>query len=192
MIWSDLFPRILPHVPGCPEPLVEDVVRQTAIAFCRETKVWEEQLENVYPVAGITKYALNLPDETSVLSIASAVQGKTSTDEGESLTPTLNVFNALTFDSSMSPDNGPIEVRAILKPSEDSSGMPDRIGYGYDTAIIHGAIASLVVMPKKDWSAPELAGFHQGIYKSELTEARLERAMNGNEAPLRTSIAPLI
>ena len=37
MIWSDLYQEILPHVPGCPEPLIDDALRRTVTKFCRDT-----------------------------------------------------------------------------------------------------------------------------------------------------------
>lgn len=192
MIWSELYNRILVHVPGCPEPTIEDAVRQTAIEFCRESKIWEEQLDSVYPVSGISRYEIGIPEESAVVSLASAIQGKTAIEVGEKYWPSINVFGLLHFESIPDPDKGPLEIRAILRPAEDSTGIPDKIGRDYATALIHGAIAELQSMPNKDWSAPNMVGYHQNIFNSRLSDARLSRATGNSESPIRVTPQPFI
>ncbi|MDF0750281.1 hypothetical protein NLU14_08565 [Marinobacter sp. 71-i] len=190
MIWSDLYQHILPHVPGCPEPLVEDEVRRTAIQFCRETHLWEEELLSVYPVHGVARYQLNLPEETEVLSLASAVQRKDKNKDGTALWPSINVFGLLHFDPPLDPDEGPVEIRAILRPSRSSGGVPDRIGLDYDRALIHGAIASLQSIPGRDWSNPQMVAWHTTKYTDAVTEAWVRRATGHTEKPLRVTPQP--
>lgn len=185
MIWSDLFPRIRIHVPGCPDPIIETILRQRAIQFCRETKIWEETLTAVYPVPTITRYQLDIPAQTQLLSIVSTMQGKTATYPGIELTPTVNVFGLMTFDTEPDPTNGSIEVRAILRPSDDASELPDRIGLDFDTALIHGCVASLQAMPNRDWTNLQAIAYHENIYRDRVSEAYLLRATKGNEEPLR-------
>lgn len=185
MIWSDLYPRIRIHVPGCPDLIIETMLRQVAIEFCRETKIWEETLTAVYPVPGITRYSLDLPEGTKLISIVSTKQGKTDSYDGIDLSPTVNVFGLMTFEDEPDPTNGSIEVRAILQPSETATEIPDRIGLHYDTALIHGCIALLQSMPAKDWTNLQAIAYHENIYNDRLSEAYVERATQGNEQPLR-------
>lgn len=191
MIWSDLYNRIRSHLPGCPDPLIEVHLRETAIRFCRETKIWEETIEEIYPLEGVTRYKLNLPEETRAISLLSAIQGKSESDEGESLWPSINVFGLLTFDEQPPTDKGKIEIRLILRPSDDATGMPDRIGSDYDTALIHGCIATLQSMPKKDWSNPSMVPFHHNIYTARVNDANIDRATGNNEEVLRVKPCPL-
>lgn len=187
MIWSDLFPRIQIHVAGCPEMLIEDMVRQTAIKFCRESKIWEEQLDNLYPVEGVQRYQLILPDESSLLSLASATQGSEEDDDLEEHWPTINVFGLLYFPTVPSAENGPIAIRAILRPSDTATGVLDRIGLDYDLALIHGTIAALQSIPNKDWSSLQTVSYHNAIYYDKLTEAKVNRVTGNTEQPLRTT-----
>jgi len=172
--------------------MLEDIVRQTAIKFCRESKIWEEQLNDIYPVLGLNRYQADLPEETEVISLASAIQGKSDIDAGIEHWPSINVFGLLYFEEVPLPDSGPITIRTILRPSDTSTGLPDRIGLDYDTALIHGAIADLQVMPNKDWSAPNLVAFHQNIYRTRRSEACVCRATGNTEQPLRVTPQPFI
>lgn len=190
MIWSDLYHHILPHVPGCPEPLVEDEVRRTAIRFCRDTHLWEEELMSVYPVHGVARYQLTLPDETEVLSLVKAVQRKKPEDDGTQLWPSVNVFGLLHFVPPPKPDDGKVEIRAILMPSRNATGMPDRIGLDYDRAMIHGTVASLQAIPGRDWSNPNMVAWHGALYTEAVSEAWVRRATGNTEKPLRVTPQP--
>lgn len=185
MIWSDLYPRIRIHVPGCPDPIIETMLRETAVKFCRETKIWKETLNSVYPVNGVTRYQLELPEETEILSLESVIQGRTNEFTGITLDPTINVFGLMTFDAEPDPNQGLIEVTAILRPSDTSTGLPDRVGRDYETALIHGCVAALQIMPDKDWTNPQFVPLHESIYRNRLSEAFQIRATGGTEQPLR-------
>lgn len=177
MNWTDLIQDILPHVPGCPEPLIEDTLRRVARIFCRDSHVWEEQLPDIYPVNGVTRYQASAPDETEIVSL-SQCQTKT-TPISESNWPIINPFGLLTFDKSPNPAKGPLQIKAILKPTRDASGMPDRIGLHYSEALINGTIAKLQEMPKKDWTDLQLSIYHQDKFDNTVREARFRKA-NGN------------
>lgn len=192
MIWSDLYSRILPHVPGCPEPMVEDALRNVTRQFCRDTHAWHEELHKVYLVKGIARYEMELPEGTEVLSLASAVQRKTPERDGTPVWPTINVFGLLYFDPIPDPDDGPIEIRAVLQPSKAAEGAPDRIGLDYDTALIGGTVAQLQAIPNKDWSNPQMVAYHMASYDNGVAEARRRRATGNTDKPLRVTPNPFI
>lgn len=184
MIWSDLYSLILPHVAGCPEPMLEDALRRTAIRFCRDTHAWQEELASVYPATGITRYQLELPDGTELLSLASAIQRTDPTQSGTVHWPRVNVFGLLHFDPAPDTDKGPIEIRAILRPSRSSTGLPDRLGFGYDEALIHGALATLQEIPGREWTNPALVAYHREKYHESVVEARTRLHKGDTERPL--------
>lgn len=192
MIWSDLYPRILPHVPGCPEPMVEDALRSIALQFCRDTHAWHEELQKVYLVNSINRYQMELPEGTEAISLASAIQRKTPARDGTVVWPTINVFGLLHFDPVPDPDDGPVEIRVVLQPSRTAEGLPDRIGYDYDTALIGGAVAQLQAIPSKDWSNPQMVAYHTATYDNGVAEARRRRATCNTDKPLRVTPHPFI
>lgn len=187
MIWSDLFNDILPHVPGCPEPMLEDAIRRTAIRFCRDSHIWEEELQSIYLAAGVDRYELELPEETEVLSLMSSIQRTAPDEKGQEVWPSINVFGLLHFSPLPDPDKGPVEIRAILKPSKDATGVPDRIGLDYSEALIHGTIATLQEIPGRDWSNPSMVQYHKAIYLDGVAEAIGRRARGNTSRPLRVT-----
>ena len=192
MKWSDLFSRVMPHVPGCPEIMVEDALRDAAIKFCRDSHLWREQIMDLYLSPGIHRYALDLPEQTEVTALISACQRKPGSRYGEAVHPDINVFRMVRFRTLPDPDKGPIELHVVLQPTRDADGMLDAIGLDYDQALIHGALERLVVIPGKDWSNPNMAPYHREKYLESLTEARIAKANSNTEAPLCVSPYPLL
>ncbi|WP_328186901.1 hypothetical protein [Marinobacter sp. OP 3.4] len=190
MKWSDLFSRVMPHVPGCPEMMVEDALRDTAIKFCRDSHLWREQIMDLYLSPGIHRYELDLPEQTEVAALICAWQRKPGSEHKEAVHPDINVFRMVRFDTLPDPDKGPIELHVVLQPTLDADGMLDAIGLDYDQALIHGALERLVIIPGKDWSNPNMATYHRSKYLESLTDARLAKANGNTEAPLRVSPQP--
>jgi len=50
--------RVAPDVPGCPAPLIEREILETAREFCRDARVWSEQLAAIKILTGVDRYAL--------------------------------------------------------------------------------------------------------------------------------------
>lgn len=190
MIWRDLIPQILPHVPGCPDVQVESMIHYAAIRFCRDSHVWEERLQDVYVADGLLLYELSIPDEAEVVSLVYARQ-----EQGRRLIflhPDINVFGLLSFEAQPDPDKGPVKIRVRLQPSRKATGLPDRIGLDYERALISGALARLLEIPGRDWSAPQLAAYHWDAYRETVAEARTRSARGNAEHPLRVRPHPFI
>lgn len=185
MIWSDLFQDILPHVPGCPEPLIEDALKRVAIQFCRFTHIWEEQLEDIYPINGITRYSVNAPEGTEVISISYCATKTTPVPKSN--WPQINPFGLLKFPEQPDPSKGPLEIRAILKPTRTATGMPDQIGLHYQEALINGALAKLQEMPRKDWTDLQLSAYHQTLFDESVREARFRKANSNTDKLMRVA-----
>jgi len=50
--------RVAPDVPGCPVPIIEREILEAAREFCRDARVWSEQLAAIKLLTGINRYAL--------------------------------------------------------------------------------------------------------------------------------------
>lgn len=192
MIWRDLLPRVLAYVPGCPDTLVIDMLRDAAIKFCRDSHIWREQLEDLYLAKGLDRYQLALPEDTELKALISAVQRQPGSRFRTEVYPDINVFGAVRFKTVPDPEQGPLEIHAVLQPSRTAKGMPDRIGLDYDEGLIHGALERLLEIPGRDWSNPNMAGYHHGKYLEALTDARMAKATGDTEAPLRVTPQPFI
>lgn len=192
MKWTDLFSRVMPHVPGCPEPMAEDAIRDAAIKFCRDSHLWREQIMDLYLVQGVRRYDLDLPEQTEVTALIAAWQRKPGSNHKTAVYPDINVFRMVRFPEALDPDKGPVEMHVVLQPTRDADGMLDAIGLDYDQALIHCALERLVVIPGKDWTNPNMANYHRQKYLESLTEARMAKANGNTETPLRVTPHPLL
>lgn len=50
--------------------------------------------------------------------------------------------------------------------------IPDRVFYAHRQAIVAGALASLYLIPGKDWTDQKLAGVHRSAFESAITRAK--------------------
>jgi len=71
--FSTLITRVNPSVPGCPYPMIEQYIRDSAIRTCERTLAWRYQppLFNLQP--GVYEYLYNKPVNTDVHAIFEAV-----------------------------------------------------------------------------------------------------------------------
>lgn len=192
ILWSELVHEVQPHVPGCPEMMIEDALRQSAKVLCRGSHLWEEQLPSIYPVSSITKYQLSVPDEAEVLSISSLQHVQGGHKSRVDVWPSVNVFGLLSFMESPSSSRGPIEVKAILMPSKTARGMPDRIITAYQDGIVSGAVGRLQLMPNKDWTNPELAGINLKLLDNAINEAKLRKPTGNTDCDMRVRPVPFV
>jgi hypothetical protein len=56
-LFSDLVNRIAPSVPGCPQPVIVNYIRDAAIDACERTSAWRYKHATVTMVAGTYEYA---------------------------------------------------------------------------------------------------------------------------------------
>lgn len=62
------FPRILPYLPGCPEPLAAEVLINAAIEFCDATLTLRQNLTPLSTVIGQVRYDLEPPTSNHDIS----------------------------------------------------------------------------------------------------------------------------
>ena len=75
--FSDLFPLIVPHVPGAPEPLIRAHCALAARQLCSNLRCWSEWLDPVRAQAPGTEYDLEAPLGAHVILVeAVTVNGR--------------------------------------------------------------------------------------------------------------------
>lgn len=165
MNYSDLFIYVAPYVGNCPRMVMEHHIRLATIDFCRRTHAWMDTLADIPTVNGTGNYALGLPTNTDLVRIFTV-------DIGTALdVPVLSEHKArlelsrqrtalfawtpdlvsLSINPPSTVDGDVIKVQVSIKPSLASTSFPDVIGNHHGLDIAHGALASLLSMPKVDW-----------------------------------------
>ena len=71
--YSSILHKILPSVPECPQPLVEQVLRDSAIRVCERTLTWRYVTPEIKLTPGVHEYTFERPAGSDVFILFSAV-----------------------------------------------------------------------------------------------------------------------
>lgn len=183
--FSVIRPQVSPYVPGCPDVVIEQEIRNAAIRFCSDTWCWRENLEPVFLmdsaslqtasyVEDETEYDLDVDDAEQVVGIVSAKIDTRSVDGNVRWDlPRCRVFVPV----ASSPD-GVIEIRAAMAPSTAATSMPVFLRTRYGQGILSGTLARLCAVPDKPWTDYSQAQYHNAQYIRETGSARISLYKN--------------
>ena len=181
---SDIRKYILPEVPGCPLPLLDQVIIDVWREFCNETQAWKCDLDPINVRDTVTEYELDAPNNYSQIIVPTKVQ--IFRDEDSPIHPdaqTEEPYDAYTrFDKCaiilvLTPSeditNG-LRIRVALRPRLTATLMDQQLFEDtYDYAAF-GVKARLMLMPKKDWSAQQMGLYYQQRYWDGVGKARID------------------
>jgi hypothetical protein len=202
MTWGDFYDLVLPDVPGAPPSAVDVALRQAAIAFAEQSLAWRYNHPDIAVTSGTAQYAFVPPDQAVVHAIHyAAFNGSeiaTRVDESsvtiydwrnQTGTPEYVFGGAISLTLVPTPDaDGVLTLEVILKPSADATGIDDSIFDEFREAIAHGALSRLMLSPKKPYTDPALAAYHQQQFTIKTAAAGMRAARNYTRAPIQTSI----
>lgn len=211
--FMSLVTRLAPSVPGCPQPIIEQHVRDAAIESCERTLAWRYEQPVTRLTPGVYEYPYSNPLQTEVHAFL------TASVNGSPLEPlTLEQLymkypNWPDFDPDqrsnpryicqLDPDNFVVapmpdsavaydlKMIAVLKPLRTATGMDKSVFDDLENVIMHGALQHLLVMPNKNWSDRELASYHAKQYLSKITERRARANIGNARASMTVQMRPL-
>jgi hypothetical protein len=200
--WANFYDYVLPDVPGAPTAAVDLALRQAAIAFCEQSLAWRYNHPDIEVTSGTAQYAFVPPAEAVVHAIHYAAWNgdeiATRVDESnvtiydwrnDTGTPRFVFGGATSLTLVPTPDaDGTLALEVILKPAPDATGVDDSIFNEFREAIAHGALTRLMLSPKKPYTSPQLATFHQQAFTIKTAAAGMRAARNYTRAPIQTSI----
>src|SRR5690348_13008844 len=169
--WSAFYDLILPDVPGCPFAMADIALRQSAISFCEQSLAWKYEHPPIPVVPSTAQYALVPPDGAAihVLSYA-ALDGRElnsgmPTAELDTLRNSDGMSRYFLTGASIelipAPDfSGILRLAAVLKPSPSAADIDESVFDEYRQAIAHGALARLMLSPRKPYTNAQLAQYH--------------------------------
>lgn len=186
MKWADFAPYVLPHVMGCPIPVLEHHARQAAIMFCRKTLCHRIDVDSVTLAGSIAD--VSAPVGLRIVKIKSlTVDGREwnlfDASRGMKLerqdAPGEYAYSKdnRTLFIHPAPDAGAeIVVDAAVCPSEDSTDLDDRIADSYAGQIGHGIVARIALLPRQEFSDTNVALAHAGLFKSAMDTTAMQVA----------------
>ena len=185
--YSELLPDILPDVPGAPNGLVLRRIRDTAIEFCRETQIWQQELDFIKMRDGQVDYEIE-GDQLPCADIDAIrfIERYTDRDRFKERRPELTLQPFVDFtvpekwvirlrrQPSLTLAGRLLVTRVALRPKMDADEIDDRIFNDWYEALSHGAKYKLMSVPQKQYTDPEAATFHEMEYQRGIAKARIE------------------
>lgn len=200
---ADFYPMILTDVPGCPHPVIDQMVINTAVDFCTRTRIWQVWNDTITVVVGETRYAI---DQQPGGRIHGIVEAKL---DGVEITPAnfqqLSLWNPDWRNSTGKPQfcylddetneivlvpspiqAGLLEILVTYVPPFNATVVPTILYRRYAEGIAAGAKARLQVQPNKEWTSPGSAQMNAMVYEDAVRSALAFSAKDGTGMPLRS------
>jgi len=180
----------MPDVAGCPITVALNAIRNSAIEFANQSRVWRDPIEDVATAQGVPEYPLVTvnPSDEEIIALY-----KCQFDDQTwplSTIPVIHLDNARLSTTEQKPRwfNQPtpasielfytadavytLRCQAILKPTKASTFGPDFFYNDWLEPIAAGAKARLLAM-KRPWGDKSMVSYHRRLFINGWTEARI-------------------
>lgn len=193
----DFREQIILHAAGCPDFVIEAAVLRAARAYCKDTRIWQDQPGDEETLTideheTDTVYTLSLPDYVP------ADPGPPEVPEVQSVRAIIGISNVICNDYAMVPGDeyakdiqdakivfataptlsDVIKVKRVYQPAKDAPTLPDFLLEDHEEAIASKAVSELLMMPGKPWSNPAAVGDFRARYNG-LVDETIAKAMKG-------------
>lgn len=185
---DELLPEALIAAPGCPETVVERMLRMAARDFYRTSQAWRITVGPLPVVTGRRDVDLDLPLDTAPVrlywarlddQVLDAISERNLPGDQEG-TPTgyglLAGGRVIRFDRVPQQNyrrNG-LVVHLAVTPTVELDELDDDLFYSHRDGILNGTVARLMAMPNVLWSNPAGARDHMTLMMDSVTRARRE------------------
>ena len=195
---TSFYPYVLPHVVGCPDPVMDQAIRSACIEFCAQTLLVQE-VTTVSVVSGVQDYDIEVPSgmglskvigvlledqwltPNSIESVRSglALRGSVGSAVVAQSTPRV-YFQKTPTAAEISlypvPADSVIEglaMRAAFTPLRNAITVADVLYQNYAEDIGAGAISRLMLMPGQVYSDLQSAGIHRAKFDNAIKKASI-------------------
>lgn len=191
-------PYVEPDVPGAPAPAIVRAVRDAAIQFCRETKIWWEVLPAQDLTIDVHTYTLNPPAKSVVAELTrltvegapiypttvdwlASYKGKweeaTGARPSQYFRPTPTTFRI--YPTATETVVNAFLATAVLRPADDATGVEAMLFEEFREAISDGTKARLFRQKAAPWYDPLEAESRNRSFLTAIVEAKW-RAVKGD------------
>ena len=193
-LWASFYSYYLQDLPGCTSFAAVNELRRAAQEFCERTKVFRVDLDPTTTNASEDTYEFEIDEEQMLVKVMSA---KLDTQDLKLLLPgdeitmsgtaAMLVLDQTQFTLMTQPAaRQKVYVKAVMKPSNSSTGVEDFIFDQYAEAIAHGAKSRLMNKAGKTYTNPALAQQEKQEFEAAISKTLMRAAKAYSSAPLRT------
>lgn len=184
---------------GCPEALIERMLRSATADFYRDTKAWRFTTEPASVTAGDRLVELDLPTNTAVLRVYWAKLGDkvltavsprslrdmTTVPSGYAVDGISNVLQLDVLpDRSYILDG--VVANVALVPTSALDELPDLLFDQHRDGILYGAVAKLLAMPNVPWA--DMAGAQNFMAMAGAVRTEARRQAESQQAPVARKV----
>lgn len=183
---------------GAPITLIERNVRLAIIELCEFSMAWRVVLDDMDIVAGTNEYALTVPANTRVVSVAYAGDDnlrilpttmmtldsmpepwrQTATNNRASQASWYYLPDRSTIRLVLTPfeaKTAGLSVIVSLKPTQDAKSVEDFLYEDHLEDIRHGALSKILRIPKKEWTDAREAEVNRLLFEKDKRRVKAER-----------------
>lgn len=200
---ADFIPRVKPEISGGVDTVIIRYIRDAAIEFCDRSWYWRQDLTPINTLAGTSTYTVappvdsviseiltvkhnDIPLKPSIEADLDASNPKWRTEQAEQAERwTATARDSVTLYAAPSVSaTGTIKIKAVLKPSQTATTLPNSLYDNYLNAIAAKAKSLLMAMPGETWSNPERSDYYQAIFEKGVSDAKVSAIKGYNRTTM--------
>lgn len=132
-LFTDLLPRVQPHVIACPAETVRQYIRNAAIRVCEWSVAWRYEVRQFNLVAGVHHYAYNKPTNADVHAVFGVVINETHPLTPLTLEQAINRYPAW---ADMLGGVDPLSAWSLTAPSQFNTDEFNALTFGGNPAFV--------------------------------------------------------
>ena len=187
-------PRIMIHVDGCPRPLAEQALVDSAIRFCVETDVVQVKLDPMDLVKDEQRYELDIPRDTQLARVQRIVYGEDPLNPF--LAPTRYEWETpatvILFPKPTETKEAWVHVEVSTKPKRTARTLDDTLLEVWVEAVCGGAVAQIAAMQGQVFTDPNKVTIGLGQYMAGVNRAKYELRKQHSTQDLRVVPRPAV
>jgi hypothetical protein len=198
---DNFLPEVIPYVPGCPQPIAINAVRNALIELCDKSywSVYEADPLNI--VAGTSDYELDSPTDTDIAGVIDVmyngyvlqpaatdqlrqyygVDWRTKQGSPRFYTRLEQEVIRLVPNPDSSITSG-LSIIVATKPCQTASTCDDDLFEKWKEGVAAGAVARLALLPQQGFTNPRLAEVMMTRFMQTVSKATIDR----NRGSVRT------
>ncbi len=183
--WDQFLPLVLPFVPGCPDLVAEEEVRNAAEEFFDRSKAWRIWTAEQDTVVNQSDYAPTIPSNTRLVKLIAAKLDGLDLDIDDShgdmtaglplAAYTYDLVNITLWPTPASAGQK-LKVNLAMTITSAATGLDDNLFNSFRLQIAEGAIARLAAHADKPYSNAGVAGLHAGKFSDCIEKAKTARS----------------
>lgn len=199
MRYADFVDEVRGECYEAPIGAIERVVNQTAVDFCKQSRIWREK-RRIDVEKGTEQVRLRTSGGGRVDQVLQAVhQDQKGRNVELGKVEDHKIINAPSgqpryFSEGLERSNpvirfwpipdreGTVDLYVVLVPQRQSTSIPDHISEEWYEAIVHGALYRLMIDSGKPYSNPDKALFHKQQFDLAVRDAK-QKAVSDGWAP---------